>query len=192
MKCDFYEERIMEYLDGELNPQAKLDLEEHLKNCAHCTKFLLDIQKQYLMLSEMPLLSPTQGFTRKVMAEIRREKIAGRIPWIAFIPAVILVAEIIYMLEPRRLENLIPAFTGAVSWLVMVVKSVDGMLGILLWMANFAAGLFVDLQSILVFPAEIMADIIEKNPWRAVTTLAVFIAEILFWVRLLAPRKGYR
>lgn len=191
MGCDFYEERIMEYLDGALDARGKRDLEQHLSKCVHCSEFLEAMQRQYAMLSDLPLLSPGQDFTQKVMTKIYNEKAERNIPIVMAIPALLLaILAVTILLAPYNPADIIPAFTGAVGWFVMVVKSVSGILNTALWMAGFTVKVIMDLQSALTFPARILAEIWRQYPMSAVLVIGVFIVEFSLWVRLLAPTEA--
>lgn len=193
MGCDFYEERIMEYLDGALDARRKRDLEQHLSKCVHCSEFLEAMQRQYAMLSDLPLLSPGQDFTQKVMTKIYNEKAERNIPIVIAIPALLLaILAVTILLAPYNPADIIPAFIGAVGWFVMVVKSVSGLLNTALWMAGFTVKVIMDLQSALTFPARILAEIWRQYPMSAVLVIGVFIVGFSLWVRLLAPHRSYR
>ncbi|AYO31678.1 hypothetical protein D2962_14695 [Biomaibacter acetigenes] len=191
MGCDFYEERIMEYLDGALDARGKRDLEQHLSKCVHCSEFLEAMQRQYVMLSDLPLLSPGQNFTQKVMTKIYNEKAERNIPIVMAIPALLLaILAVTILLAPYNPADIIPAFIGAVGWFVMVVKSVSGILNTALWMAGFTVKVIMDLQSALTFPARILAEIWRQYPMSAVLVIGVFIVGFSLWVRLLAPTEA--
>lgn len=193
MGCDFYEERIMEYLDGALDARGKRDLEQHLSKCVHCSEFLEAMQRQYAILSDLPLLSPGQNFTQKVMTKIYNEKAERNIPIVMAIPALLLaILAVTILLAPYNPADIIPAFIGAVGWFVMVVKSVSGLLNTALWMAGFTVKVIMDLQSALTFPARILAEIWRQYPMSAVLVIGVFIVGFSLWVRLLAPHRSYR
>lgn len=193
MGCDFYEERIMEYLDGALDARGKRDLEQHLSKCVHCSEFLEAMQRQYAMLSDLPLLSPGQNFTQKVMTKIYNEKAERNIPIVMAIPALLLaILAVTILLAPYNPADIIPAFIGAVGWFAMVVKSVSGILNTALWMAGFTVKVIMDLQSALTFPARILAEIWRQYWVSAVLVIGVFIVGFSLWVRLLAPHRSYR
>lgn len=192
--CDFYEEMIMEYLDGELDARQKTDTEQHLTKCAHCSEFLSAMQKEYQMLSELPLLSPEQDFTQKVMASIRGKKAAVNIPKVQIILAVILAAAalVLYILELGNPADFIPAITYAAGWFVMIAKSVNSIFNTTLWMMNLTVKVFLDLQSALAFLEKICVKVLKEYPLGTVLVMTAFIVEAFLWGRLLSPRKSYR
>ncbi|HHW03625.1 MAG TPA: hypothetical protein GXX35_12615 [Thermoanaerobacterales bacterium] len=193
MGCDLYEEKIMEYLDGALDGREWAKLEKHLLTCARCSKFLDDMQNQYAMLSDLPLLSPGQDFTQKVMKKIFREKIEGKNMLMIAIPAslmVILVASFLFATcDPAFI---IPVLGGTVDWLVLIAKSVVGILNSALWTAGFTLKVITDLQPVLAFPAMVLTEIWMKYPTGAFLAMMMLAMEFSLWVRLLAPRKSYR
>jgi anti-sigma factor RsiW len=44
-KCRIYFAMLSDYLDGELNGEAKRDLEEHIGNCPTCSSCLLSLKR---------------------------------------------------------------------------------------------------------------------------------------------------
>ncbi len=69
MKC-LKLEQIYNYLEGELSPQQRKEVEEHLSFCSKCyqaveeRKFLLE------SIGEIPKFEPPSNFVEKVMAKI--------------------------------------------------------------------------------------------------------------------------
>ncbi|WP_010168968.1 anti-sigma factor family protein [Candidatus Epulonipiscium viviparus] len=72
MKCDL--EQLSLYIDEELEPSQRLEIEEHLKTCDDCQsnlQLLLEIKEQLSMLDEVPL---PDNFHSELMNKIAPKK----------------------------------------------------------------------------------------------------------------------
>ena len=70
MRCS--EELLWSYVDGELPPEERKALEEHLKLCPECRRELSLMMEMERALSEEPIVSPDPRFTEKIMSRIMR------------------------------------------------------------------------------------------------------------------------
>ncbi len=51
-ECRFYFALLSDYLDGELEPEARQDLEAHLESCRECSQCLLSLKKSIQLYHE--------------------------------------------------------------------------------------------------------------------------------------------
>jgi len=191
--CDLYEERIMEYLDGELDARQEKDLKQHLSKCASCSEFFSAMQMEYKMLSELPLLSPEQDFTQKVVANVLGKK-AAVIPQAQAILAVFLAAVALALYIPGFWDpaDLVPVITNAAGWFATIAKGVGSIFNTALWVMDLTAKVFLDLQSALYFLEKICVEVLKEYPLSTALVMVSFIVEAFLWGRLLSPRKSYR
>ena len=73
--------RIEEFLNGEIQPGARREMENHLTDCAACRRDLLDAQKakeylSWLRVDEMPPV-PSADFYAKVRQSIEKKEADG-------------------------------------------------------------------------------------------------------------------
>lgn len=192
MKCDFYEEKIMEYLDGELDLRKKEDILRHISGCSRCSDFLAAMRLEYTLLSELPLLSPTPDFTQKVMSSIRNKKAVDYTPKESILPSAVLAfsALALYILEFWNPEQLIFTMTGAVRWFVVIARCLGNIFDTTFWMMDFTAKLFTHSQTVLVFLERVLSDILGEYPLGVALIAALSLAEVFLWGRLLYLRKS--
>lgn len=65
-------EDIQNYLDGQFNDTKKGKFIEHIKQCLFCQYEFENYQQLYSVLEEEPFVNLSQGFDRKVMAQIEK------------------------------------------------------------------------------------------------------------------------
>ena len=63
-------ERIQAFLDGALPKEERVYVEEHAAFCGSCQEELDTWQLLYLELNDLPELAPSEGFARRVLAEV--------------------------------------------------------------------------------------------------------------------------
>ncbi len=75
-ECREIFERLSEYLDGELSPEARRKLEEHICGCAPCLEFIESLQKTVDLCRELGAGSPAPPLPdefKKNLLEICRQ-----------------------------------------------------------------------------------------------------------------------
>ncbi|HJR33882.1 MAG TPA: zf-HC2 domain-containing protein [Gemmatimonadales bacterium] len=77
---DGWSDRLSEYLDGELPPDAARDLELHLRDCAACRQSLAELKAVVARLTADPV-SPADQPTDREWQAIRRAMPAPRRRW---------------------------------------------------------------------------------------------------------------
>lgn len=75
--------RVQDYLDGLLPVAAFQAFEGHLQTCARCTADVSRYRQVFTKLERMPLLSPSAGFTERVLARVVPARIRAR--WVRVI-----------------------------------------------------------------------------------------------------------
>jgi len=71
MDCRDIREKLDDYLEGELSPEEKGLVEEHLGACQECTLSLSELQKTVQHVRSLEEVEPPPWLTKKVMEEIR-------------------------------------------------------------------------------------------------------------------------
>lgn len=74
MKCNDVRERLVEYLDGELDGGAQADVQGHLGDCAACQKEVAMIEMEQGMLRQVPLTPAPADMGQRVMAALKAQK----------------------------------------------------------------------------------------------------------------------
>ena len=70
MKCHIFKMLVQRYYDGELEPAEKAEYENHRSRCSGCREFDMQFAGIFTALGDMPLLSPSEQFDAKVMANV--------------------------------------------------------------------------------------------------------------------------
>ncbi len=78
MACDDYRGKLIEYLDGELGPEMRTDLEAHLDRCSGCRAELRDLRETLSLIARIPAPEPSEAFWNQYLREIRQK--AERVP----------------------------------------------------------------------------------------------------------------
>ena len=68
---DAFVDRISEYLDGELDPETRRELEAHLTECAACTEILEDLRRIASEARSLPLEGPADDLWPGIAARLR-------------------------------------------------------------------------------------------------------------------------
>lgn len=81
MNCERARERMMEWMDGRLDPATAADIKAHVDGCAGCQQELAAIRRMALAL-DAPAPAPSPALRRNVFAAIEAEKYAatGSVP----------------------------------------------------------------------------------------------------------------
>lgn len=61
-KCDKTEEMLSAYMDGRLDIQERIRLEQHLQTCQHCQNELDSFRATVDLLHQVPQVSPSRSF----------------------------------------------------------------------------------------------------------------------------------
>lgn len=73
MDCINIQEKLSAYLDGIISPEENRLVEEHLKQCPKCSKFLADIKKTVAHIQNLDEVEPPPWFTLQVKNKIKAE-----------------------------------------------------------------------------------------------------------------------
>jgi anti-sigma factor RsiW len=92
MNCSELENRIDDYLDGELDPSAAAAVETHVKGCERCATAMSRARLLGRALADYPVAPPADGFSERVVAGARKRRsmLPGRIVAIAFVASLML------------------------------------------------------------------------------------------------------
>lgn len=75
MKNCKYRDKVINYIDGQLNYQEAYDFESHLKTCGSCQKEIIEFKRVYEILDNDEVPVPEQGFFDKLRIRIRMKEI---------------------------------------------------------------------------------------------------------------------
>lgn len=76
MNCAEIKKMIPVYLDGEMEPQQKQMVKEHLSSCPVCMKELLAFEKSWEMLGAWKDIGPAHGYVSRFWTEVSLQR-----PW---------------------------------------------------------------------------------------------------------------
>ena len=71
--CKKFKELLSDYIEGGLDPQTKLLLEQHLKECLNCSKVITRLKTLHRTLKELPKLAVSSDFETVLRTRIRVE-----------------------------------------------------------------------------------------------------------------------
>lgn len=74
MKCERIEEILSPYLEDELSPEVKKEVEKHLKTCQDCSALLSFLRKARESLSDFPELELSENLLNRLYSIPRRKK----------------------------------------------------------------------------------------------------------------------
>jgi putative zinc finger protein len=66
MICEMAEDRLSAYLDDMLDPQARVQIQVHLDDCAHCRETLADYRRYDGALAHLPQVSPPDSLRARI------------------------------------------------------------------------------------------------------------------------------
>ncbi len=100
MSCEKMESRILGYVDGRLKDSERLEVEKHLASCAPCTLRMNEFRAVSDLLSELPMIEPSEAFDTRVHALVAAEPAPKQNWWawldfsprIAFAASMLLIA----------------------------------------------------------------------------------------------------
>jgi anti-sigma factor RsiW len=94
MKCRHAKKMISQYVDDELSPRRKRDLESHIRSCASCKDALEEARALHVLLSAAERFPAPYGFATRVLANLD-EKEASQVPRLpGFRPLVFRAAQV--------------------------------------------------------------------------------------------------
>lgn len=64
---------LSEYLDNNITPQERAEIEEHLKTCQECASALSELQKTVEHIKTVEEITPPAWLTQKIMTKVRAE-----------------------------------------------------------------------------------------------------------------------
>lgn len=70
MNCQKAQYLIQEYLENELDTAEKIELAQHLLECAECREEMSQMEQADAYFSRQPLLSPPESLREKIMAQL--------------------------------------------------------------------------------------------------------------------------
>lgn len=126
-------ERMMQALDGALDPAAQSSLEEHLIHCADCQMEWEQLQAVEQLFGSAPMARPQTGFTERVLAHldprrrIRRTVLGGLAlagGWVAALVLALIPAP----WAASYLAASFPPFSNALNLLTMRLADAAGVL----------------------------------------------------------------
>ena len=71
MACEYFEEQLSDWIDGELARHEQADLARHLETCEACRKALSEMLQDSLLLREIAVPPTPAGLTDKAMRLVR-------------------------------------------------------------------------------------------------------------------------
>ena len=74
MVCDKIQNLLSPYVDGELTPEAKADVEAHLLSCRECAELLSLLKLATASLADFPEVEPSSDLNAKLYAIPARQK----------------------------------------------------------------------------------------------------------------------
>jgi anti-sigma factor RsiW len=84
MKCEDVSKELIAYLDRRANSAERMEVEDHLANCAACRTRAEEFRKVWNVLDEMPIEEPSLGFDARIRQRIADEPRPGWFRW--FVP----------------------------------------------------------------------------------------------------------
>ncbi|MBN1445998.1 MAG: zf-HC2 domain-containing protein [Candidatus Omnitrophica bacterium] len=78
MKCKEHEERIVDYLAGELSAAERERMEAHIKICGECTKALEEYRNVLSAAKEIEIPVPSEDYWTAGLEEVKNYRPSGR------------------------------------------------------------------------------------------------------------------
>jgi putative zinc finger protein len=119
MNCRDWEERIALHAGGDLRPEEAVETEGHLRECAHCREFAIELRVHAAWMrevhSELPAATDFAAMRAGVLErlESRRRPAAWRLVWAGGLAAI--AALVLLWFETPRREPVRPAPQVAVA-----------------------------------------------------------------------------
>jgi len=74
MTCNSIHNQLIGYLDGEINGDLRTEIESHLKECSHCSEFLIRLKKAFDLIEEEKQLHHDPYMFTRIMAGMEDRK----------------------------------------------------------------------------------------------------------------------
>jgi anti-sigma factor RsiW len=74
VRCAEFVESVTEWMEGALDDDARLQLEEHLSVCPHCTEYVEQLRLSSAVLREVPRETPPPAARAALLDAFRRER----------------------------------------------------------------------------------------------------------------------
>jgi Putative zinc-finger/Predicted integral membrane protein (DUF2275) len=81
MNHDDMRERLSAYMDGEVSPEERSALEEHLETCRECREMIEDLRKTVAHVKTLEEVEPPAWMTHKIMAQVRSKAESRKSIW---------------------------------------------------------------------------------------------------------------
>lgn len=78
MRCDVIQNKLVAYLDHELNPNTRDNIEYHLKTCSKCAVRLEETKKILSFYRSIPELEPEPGYVENIVHVSSSEKVVEK------------------------------------------------------------------------------------------------------------------
>ena len=116
--CKKVKQKLVAYLDGELNKQQRLLIEKHLSQCAECRKEAGLLKKTGRLLKNQECVIPSADFEARLRERIQGTEEKQRLPQVIFerlthllLPAVVAAALIVGVVVGNLVEKIVPSQT---------------------------------------------------------------------------------
>jgi hypothetical protein len=76
MNCDLFTDRLMDYLEQEIDDVTRLAMERHAVSCAECGPVLADLRKLRIDAANLPVLKPSRDLWSGIAARIETPVVA--------------------------------------------------------------------------------------------------------------------
>jgi hypothetical protein len=73
MQCHDIQEKLAAYIDGDISPEERMLIDEHLKSCQQCNETIAEMTKTTEYLRKLGDIEPPAWLTQKIMTKIRSE-----------------------------------------------------------------------------------------------------------------------
>ncbi|MBI4853084.1 MAG: zf-HC2 domain-containing protein [Acidobacteria bacterium] len=70
MDCLDYQDLLSEYIDGDLKPNKRLMVSDHLKCCQNCSQVYQDLKQIVGLSQQLPLLAPDNALWKKIEKDL--------------------------------------------------------------------------------------------------------------------------
>lgn len=71
MICEPYRTKLLDYLEGELIQQERLEVEAHLAHCVDCQEEARGLQEALGLIAHLPVPEPPEAFWQRYLGELR-------------------------------------------------------------------------------------------------------------------------
>jgi anti-sigma factor RsiW len=85
MKCSQVQKRLSAFQDGELNPQERAEVRDHLESCSACRERYAEMEKVWQALGDFKEILPDPGFHGQLVRKINesnRISLPTRFGWL--------------------------------------------------------------------------------------------------------------